>query len=43
MEHTKLPSALVYDEMDIHVKKGCVIMKSKCAKANECGDNIIRG
>ena len=24
-------------------KKGWVIMKSKCAKVNECGDNMIRG
>ena len=24
-------------------KKGWVIMKSKCANVNECGDNMIRG
>ena len=40
--HTKGPSALTYDELNIHVK-WWVIMKSKCAKANECGDNMIRG
>ena len=40
--HTKGPSALAYDEMNIHVE-WWVIMKRKCAKANECGDNMIRG
>ena len=34
MKHTKWPSALAYDEMNIHIK-GWVIMKSKCAKVNE--------
>ena len=43
VKHTKWPSALAYDEMNIHEKKGWVIMKSKCSKANECGDNMIRG
>ena len=42
VKHTKWHSALAYDEMNIHVK-WWVIMKSKCAKANECGDNMIRG
>ena len=42
MEHTKWPSALAYDEMNINVE-GWVIMKSKCAKVNECGDKNIRG
>ena len=40
VEHTKWPSALAYDEMNINVE-GWVIMKSKCAKVNECGDNMI--
>ena len=40
--HTKGPSALVYDEMNIHVK-WWVNMKTKCAKVKECGDNMIRG
>ena len=43
VKHTKRPSALAYDEMNIHVKKGWVIMKGKCSKPNECGDNMIRG
>ena len=30
------------EEMNIHVK-GWVIMKSKCANVNDCGDNMIRG
>ena len=42
VKHTKWPSALAYDEMNIHVK-GWVIMKSKCVKVNEWGDNMIRG
>ena len=42
MKHTKRTIALAYDEMNIHVM-GWVIMKSKCAKVNECGDNMIRG
>ena len=33
---------MAYDEMNIHVKKW-VIMKSKCANVNECGDNMIWG
>ena len=41
VKHTKWPSALAFDEMNIHVK-GWVIMKSKCAKVNEWGDNMIR-
>ena len=41
VKHTKCPSALAYDEMNIHVK-GWVIMTRKCAKANKCGDNMIR-
>ena len=40
--HTKGPSALAYDEMNIHVK-WWVIMKSKYAKVKECADNMIRG
>ena len=40
--HTKGTSALAYNEVNIHVKLW-VIMKCKCAKVNECGDNIIRG
>ena len=42
VKHTKWPSALTYDELNIHVK-WWVIMKSKCAKVKECGDNMIRG
>ena len=42
VKHTKYPSALAYDKMSIHVK-GWVIMKGKCSKYNECGDNMIRG
>ena len=42
VKHTKWPSSLAYDEMKIHVK-GWVIMKIKYAKANESGDNMIRG
>ena len=42
VKHTKWPSALAYDEMNIYVK-GWVIMKSKCVKVNEWGDNMIRG
>ena len=42
VKHTKWPSALAYDEMNIHMK-GWVIMKSKCVKVNEWGDNMIRG
>ena len=41
VKHTKWPSALSYDEMNIHVK-GWEIMKRKCAKFNEWGVNIIR-
>ena len=42
VKHTKWPSALAYDEMNIHVK--CwVIMKRKCANDNDCGDNMIWG
>ena len=41
VKHTKWTSSLAYDEMNIHVK-GWVIMKSKCAKVNEWGDNMIR-
>ena len=40
--HTKRPSALTYDEMNIHVKYW-VIMKRKHSKVNECDDNMIRG
>ena len=40
VKHTKLPSALAYNEMNIHVK-GWVIMNRKCAKVNEWGDNMI--
>ena len=39
---TKRPSALAYEEMNIHVKRW-VIIKRKCVKVNEWGDNIIRG
>ena len=42
VKHTKWPSALAYDEMNIHVN-GWVIMKSNCVKVNEWGDNMIRG
>ena len=42
MKHTKWPSALSYDETNIHVK-GWVIMKSKCDKVNEWGENMITG
>ena len=42
VKNIKLPSALAYDEMNIHVK-GWVIMKRKCVKVNEWGDNMIRG
>ena len=42
VKHTKWPSALGNDEINIHVK-GWVTMKRKCAKVNECGDNMIRG
>ena len=42
MKHTKWPSALTYDEMNIDVK-GWVIMKRKYVKVNEWGDNMIRG
>ena len=42
VKRNKWPSALAYDEMNIHVK-GWVIMKSKCVKVNECGDNMRRG
>ena len=42
VKHTKWPSALAYDEMNIHIK-GWVIMKSICAKVNEWGNNMIRG
>ena len=42
VKHTKVSSALAYDEMNIHIK-GWVIMKSKCAKANECSNYMIRG
>ena len=41
VKHTKWPSALAYDVMNIHVKKGWVIMKRKCANVDECGDNMI--
>ena len=41
VKHTKWPSALAYDEMNIHVIRG-EIMKRKCSKVNECGDNMIR-
>ena len=41
VKHIKWPSVLAYGEMNIHVK-GWVIMKNKCAKVNECADNIIR-
>ena len=40
VKHTKYPSALAYDEVNIHVK-GWVIMKRKCVKVNEWGDNMI--
>ena len=44
VKHPKWPSALAYDEMNIHVKGvRWVIMKSKCANVNECGDKMIRG
>ena len=43
MEHTKWQSALTYDEINIHVKKGWVIIKRKYDKTNECGDKMIRG
>ena len=42
VKQTNFPSALTYDEMNIHVK-GWVIMKIKCVKVNEWGDNMIRG
>ena len=41
VEHIKWPTALTYVEMNIHIK-GWAIMKSKCVKVNECGDNMIR-
>ena len=43
VKHTKKQSAFAYEEMNIHVKKGWGIMKGKCAKTNECGNNMIRG
>ena len=43
VKHTKWPSALAYDETNIHLKKGWLIMKIKCANVNECGDNMIWG
>ena len=42
-KHTKYPSALAYNEMNIHVKRGWVIMKIKWANVNEYGDNMIWG
>ena len=42
VKHTKCPSSLAYDEMNIHVK-GWIIMKNKRVKVNEWGDNMIRG
>ena len=39
-ETQKRPSALAFDEMNIHVK-GWVIIKNKCVKVNEWGDNMI--
>ena len=42
MKHTKWPSALVYDEMNIH-EKGVSNYEKKCVKVNECVDNMIRG
>ena len=40
VKQTKRPSAWAYDEMNIHVK-GWVIIKNKCVKVNEWGDNMI--
>ena len=42
VKHTKRPSALAYDGMNIH-ENGWVIIKRKWDKVNECGDNMIRG
>ena len=43
MKHTKWPSTLPYDEMNIHEKKGWVVIKRKCDNVNECGDNMTWG
>ena len=41
VKHTKCPSALAYNEMNIHVKEW-VIMKIKYVKVDEWGHNMIR-
>ena len=41
VKSTKRHSTLAYEEMNIQVK-GLVIMKRKCVKVNEWGDNMIR-
>ena len=41
VKHTKWPSALAYDEMNISLKKGWLIMKIKCGNVNKCGDKMI--
>ena len=43
VRYIKWPSALAYDEINIHVKIGWVIMKSICGNVNECGENMIWG
>ena len=43
VRYIKWPSALAYDEINIHVKIGWVIMKSNCGNVNEYGDNMIWG
>ena len=40
VKHTKFPSALANDEMNIHVKWGEIIIKRKCANINECGNML---
>ena len=41
MKYNKWQSALAYNEINIHVN-GCVIIKGKCVKVNQWGENMIR-